>query len=115
MAQDVAVIVIKALLGGMLVTLFAVIGHLLRPKWFAGLFGAAPSVAVASLAVTVIDKGHHDAALAGYAMLFGAAGFVAFSACVRPLLTKVHAVAATSISCLVWVLVAVGGYLLVVG
>ena len=97
-----------------MVTVFAVVGHLLRPKWFAGLFGAAPSVAVASLAVTVVDKGHHDAALAGYAMLFGVAGFVAFSACVRPLLTKVHAVTASSISCLVWILVAVGGYLLVV-
>ena len=115
MLQDAAVIAIKALLGGTMVTLFAVVGHVLRPKWFAGLFGAAPSVAVASLAVTVVDKGHHEAALAGYAMLFGAAGFVVFSVCVRPLLTKFPAVAAASISSLVWVLVAVGGYLLVVG
>ncbi len=115
MAHDAVVIAVKALFGGALVTAFAVVGHILRPKWFAGLFGAAPSVAVASLAVTVVDKGHHDAALAAYAMLFGAAGFVAFSASVRPLLTRVQAVTATSISCLVWVLVAVGGYFLVVG
>ncbi len=99
-----------------MVVAFALIGHLLRPKWFAGLFGAAPSIAVASLAVTVLDKGHHDAALAAYGMLFGAAGFVAFSASVLPLLTtRVHAVVASSLSCLVWVIVAVGGYLLVVG
>lgn len=115
MADDAAVVLIKALLGGTIVALFAVAGHVLRPKWFAGLFSAAPAVAVASLAVTVVDEGHHDAVSAGYAMLFGAAGFVAFSACVRPLLTKFHAVVATSISCLVWVIVAVGGYLLVVG
>lgn len=115
MARDAMVVAIKALLGGTMVMLFTVVGHVLRPKWFAGLFGAAPSVAVASLAVTVVDKGHHDAALAGYAMLFGAAGFTAFSVCVRPLLTKVHTVTATSISCFVWVLVAVGGYLLMVG
>ena len=83
MEHDAAVIAIKALLGGTMVTAFAVVGHLLRPKWFAGLFAAAPSVAVASLAVTVVDKGHHDAALAAYAMVFGAAGFVAFSV-VRP-------------------------------
>ena len=62
-----------------MVTAFAVVGHLLRPKWFAGLFGAAPSVAVAILAVTMVDKGHDDAALAAYAMLFGVAGFVAFT------------------------------------
>ena len=98
-----------------MVTAFAVVGHILRPKWFAGLFGAAPSVAVASLAVTLVDKGHHDAALAAYAMVFGAAGFVAFSACVRPLLTKTNALAASSVSCLIWVAVVVGSYLLVVG
>lgn len=98
-----------------MVTAFAVVGHLLRPKWFAGLFGAAPSVAVASLAVTVVDRGHHDAALAAYAMLFGVAGFVAFSACVRTLLTRANALAASSLSCVIWVLVALGTYLLVVG
>jgi hypothetical protein len=113
--HDAAVIAIKAVLGGTMVTAFAVVGHILRPKWFAGLFGAAPSVAVASLAVTVVDKGHHDAALAAYAMVFGAAGFVAFSACVRPLLTKTNALAASSVSCLIWVAVVVGSYLLVVG
>lgn len=115
MGHDVAVVAIKALLGGTMVTFFAVVGRVLRPKWFAGLFAAAPSVAVASLAVTVVDKGHHDAAVAAYAMVFGAIGFVAFSICVRPLLAKTRATAATSISCAIWVAVAVGGYLLVVG
>jgi hypothetical protein len=65
--------------------------------------------------VTVVDKGHHDAALAAYAMVFGAIGFVAFSTCVRPLLTKTGAMAASSISCVIWVVVAVGSYFLVVG
>jgi uncharacterized membrane protein (GlpM family) len=113
--HDIVVVAIKAVLGGTIVTLFAVIGHVLRPKWFAGLFGAAPSVAIASLAVTVIDKGHHDASLAGLGMLFGAAAFVAYSACVRPLLARTHAVVATALCSAVWVLVAVGGYLLVEG
>lgn len=115
MTRDVVVIVVKALLGGTLVALFAVIGHVLRPKWFAGLFGAAPSVAIASLAVTVVDKGHHDASVAAFGMLFGAAGFVAYSACVRPLLAHAHAAVATSLCCVVWVAVAVGSYLWVVG
>ena len=40
-------------------------------------------------------------------MVFGAAGFVAFSVCVRPLLTKTNALAASSISCVIWIVVAV--------
>jgi hypothetical protein len=115
MAQDAAVIAIKAVVGGTMVASFALVGHVLRPKWFAGLFAAAPSVAIASLAVTVADKGNSYAATAGYAMLFGAAGFVAFSMCVRPLLTVAPPVAAASLGCLVWILVGVGSYLMVVG
>lgn len=114
MPHDIMVIAIKAFFGGTMVVLFAVVGHVLRPKWFAGLFGAAPSVAIASLGVTVIDKGHHDASLAAYGMLFGVAGFVAFSGSVRPLLARTNAAVASSLSCFVWALVAVGSYLLVV-
>jgi hypothetical protein len=62
--HDVVVVFIKALFGGCLVVAFALLGHVLRPKWFAGLFAAAPSVAIASLVVTVLDKGHHEASLA---------------------------------------------------
>lgn len=113
--HDVIVVVVKAVLGGLLVAGFAVVGHVLRPKWFAGLFGAAPSVAIASLAVTVLDKGHHQASLAAYGMLFGSAGFVAFGVCVRPLLERLHAVVATSLGCVAWFAVALGGYLLAVG
>lgn len=76
--HDVIVVLIKALFGGLLVTLFALVGHVLRTTWFAGLFGAAPSVAIVSLAVRVLDKGNHHASLAAHGMVFGAAGVVAF-------------------------------------
>lgn len=115
MLHDVGLLAAKALLGGTLVSVFAVLGHVLRPKWFAGLFGAAPSVAIASLSLTVLDKGNHVAAIAAGGMCFGAAGFVAFGICVRPLLGRYHALAATSVSCVIWILVAVGAYLVVVG
>lgn len=115
MALDALVIVVKAVLGGTLVSAFAVVGHVLRPKWFAGLFGAAPSVAIASLSVAVLDKGHHTASIAAYAMIFGAAGFVVFGLCVRPLMARFHAAWAALLGCAAWVLVAVGAYLLVVG
>lgn len=115
MLHDVALLAAKGVMGGLLVSIFAVIGHALRPKWFAGLFGAAPSVALASLFLTVVDKGNHVASIAGAGMCFGAAGFVVFGVCVRPLLGRYHAVLATSLSCLAWILVAVGAYLLAVG
>jgi hypothetical protein len=40
---------IRFLAGGVLVSLFAIVGDVLRPKSFAGLIGAAPSVALATL------------------------------------------------------------------
>jgi hypothetical protein len=45
----VSQIFIRFLVGGAVVSVFAVIGDLLKPKSFAGLFGAAPSVALATL------------------------------------------------------------------
>ena len=42
-------LVVRFLVGGALVSLFALIADVLKPKGFAGLFGAAPSVALASL------------------------------------------------------------------
>jgi hypothetical protein len=111
MAHDLAIVVIKALLGGTIVVIFTGIGHILRPRWFAGLFGAAPSVAIASLTVTVVDKGHQAAGLAAWGMVFGALGFIAFAACVRPLLVIVPAVVASAFGCGIWAVVAVGTYL----
>jgi uncharacterized membrane protein (GlpM family) len=41
-------IVLRFVIGGMVVSLFALLSDLLKPKSFAGLFEAAPSVALAS-------------------------------------------------------------------
>jgi len=46
-------ILIRFLVGGAVVSAFAIIGDLLKPKSFAGLFGAAPLVALATLVLTV--------------------------------------------------------------
>ena len=39
-------LVLRFVVGGLVVSLFTVIGDVLKPKSFAGLFGAAPSVAL---------------------------------------------------------------------
>ena len=48
---------IRFVLGGLFVSAFAVIGDMLHPKSFAGIFGAAPSVALASLGLTFLTQG----------------------------------------------------------
>jgi uncharacterized membrane protein (GlpM family) len=111
-AHDLTVILIKAIAGGTLVVLFALLGSVLRPKWLAGLFSAAPSIAVASLIVTVFDKGDTHASIEATGMIFGAVGFVVFASLVRPLLAKMHAVLASAIASLAWIGIAVGGYLI---
>jgi Protein of unknown function (DUF3147) len=50
-------ILVRFVVGGLVVSAFAIIGDLLKPKSFAGLFGAAPSVALATLSLTVAKEG----------------------------------------------------------
>ena len=58
-------IIVRFFIGGLVVSLFSLISDLLKPKTFAGLFGAAPSVALATLALTVMKEGKQYAAIEG--------------------------------------------------
>lgn len=75
-------IFIRFLVGGAVVSAFAIIGDLLRPKSFAGLFGAAPSVALATLGLTVATEGAGYAAIEAHSMMAGAIAFTAYASCV---------------------------------
>ena len=72
-------IVIRFLVGGVVVSVFALIGDLLKPKSFAGLFGAAPSVALATLGLTIAKQGASYAASESRSMMAGAAAFLAYA------------------------------------
>ena len=63
---------LRFLAGGIAVSAFAAFGDTLRPKSFAGLFGAAPSIAVATLLITLSQKGTPFAAVEGRSMIVGA-------------------------------------------
>ncbi len=78
----------RALLGGVIVSIFAALGDMVKPKSFAGLFGAAPSVAVASLALTF--RAHDPAYVASEArsMVFGSIGLAAYAYVVCRLLRR---------------------------
>jgi hypothetical protein len=70
---------IRFLVGGVVVSLFSGLGDVLRPKSFAGLFGAAPSIALATIGLTIRQNGSSYAALECRSMMLGAAGFLAYA------------------------------------
>jgi Protein of unknown function (DUF3147) len=72
-------ILIRFLIGGVVVSAFAMVGDLLKPKSFAGLFGAAPSVALATLGLTLATEDAHYVAIEARAMMAGAIAFFAYA------------------------------------
>jgi hypothetical protein len=62
---------IRFVLGGVIVSLFSVTGEVWKPKTFSGIFGAAPSVALASLALTFAKQGPATVAVLARSMVIG--------------------------------------------
>ena len=81
-------IVIRFLVGGLVVSAFAMTGDLLKPKSFAGLFGAAPSVALATLGLTVATEGTSYAAIEARSMMAGAIALLAYASLVSWVLMR---------------------------
>jgi hypothetical protein len=81
-------ILIRFLVGGAVVSAFALIGDVLKPKSFAGLFGAAPAVALATLGLTVATEGSSYAAIEARSMIAGAVGFFIFASLVSWILMR---------------------------
>lgn len=102
--------VVRFVVGGLFVSVFALLGDLLRPKSFAGLFGAAPSVALATLGIAIFEHGANYAAVESSAMIFGAIALVAYSVVVCHLLmrTQLSALPASTLALFVWLLVGFG-------
>ena len=96
----------------MVVSCFSILGDLLKPKSFAGLFGAAPSVALASLYLAVKQHGTPYASLEGRWMIFGAVAFFIYASVVSRLIIrrKWAALPATGAALLLWLGVALGLY-----
>jgi len=105
-----AELLLRFAIGGIAVSTFSAIGSVLRPKTFAGLFGAAPSVALATLALTFHKDGHSYAALEGRSMMLGALALAAYAWVVAMILFRArhNTLLVTSTSLAVWVAVALG-------
>jgi len=73
-------LLLRFLIGGTVVSFFAILGDILRPKSFAGLFGAAPSIALATLALTIVHNGKIYAAIEARSMIAGAFALYVYAA-----------------------------------
>jgi len=103
-------IILRFFLGGVVVSAFAVLGDLFKPKSFAGLFGAAPSVALATLGLTVVTEGASLAALEARSMMAAAIAFFVYASGVSWVMMhyKAHALSVTICFIPLWLSIAFG-------
>ena len=101
---------IRFLIGGLLVSAFATVGSLFRPPSFAGLFSAAPSVALATLTLAITKNGKMYAGTESRSMIAGAAAVFVYSILVSHILVrvKISALKATLCAMPAWFLTAFG-------
>jgi cbb3-type cytochrome oxidase subunit 1 len=108
-------ILLRVLAGGVAVSLFALAGDLLEPKTFAGLFGAAPSVALATLTLAIVKDGREYASLEARSMILGTIAFSIYAVIVSRLLLrrKWPTLPVACLSITVWFIAAFGLFLAV--
>jgi hypothetical protein len=101
---------IRFLAGGIIVSAFAVLGDVLKPRSFAGLFAAAPAVAIVTLALAFFGEGAAHAAIEARSMMTGAVALFAYSLLVRRLVATApeHTVVVTVAAWAAWLVVALG-------
>ena len=81
-------LIFRFLVGGALVSVFAFIGDIVRPKSFAGLFGAAPSIALATLGLTIATEGRNYAAIEARSMVAGSVAFFIYASVVSKVMMR---------------------------
>ena len=79
LSSTAAELIARFVIGGVIVSLFAVIAEVCRPKSFAGLFGAAPSVALTTIGIAIAQHGKEYAAVEARSMIFGAIAFFIYA------------------------------------
>ncbi|TMC83259.1 MAG: DUF3147 family protein [Chloroflexi bacterium] len=108
--KDIGLLAIRVVLGGLLVVAFAMLSDTLKPKMFAGLFSAAPSVATGSLLVSGLAMGAAKDAKYASGMVVGAIALVCFSVAAAFLVKRLGSIAGSAIGWLAWAITALGFY-----
>jgi hypothetical protein len=101
--------VLRFLIGGAVISAFALLGDVLRPKSFAGLLGAAPSIALATVGMTIARHGKEYAAVEARSMVLGAIAFCVYAYLVSQTLVRYQrSTMATLVLMPVWLGVSLG-------
>lgn len=106
LVNPLVTILLKTVCGGALVLAFAVLSEMLTPKRFAGILGAAPSVAIAGLAIGALSTGAQQQAVAAATMIAGAFGLVAYSVVAVPAVSRFGPLKGAAVAGLAWLVVA---------
>ena len=106
--MSIGILALRAVLAGALVVVFSLIGELTRPKAFSGLFAAAPSVATASLAVTLGFDTVARARSETVGMVLGGLGMAVCCLVASAAIPRLRAVIGSLAAWLAWGLVALG-------
>ncbi len=111
--SPVTYVAVKAVVGGLMVVAFSLVGQVLKPKRFAGVFAAAPAVALASLLLTSLVKGPSMAIPQTVGMIIGSAAMIVYCAITLFAVDRFHAAVGSLVAWLAWFAVAGGLYLIV--
>jgi hypothetical protein len=108
--SELPLLAIRALIGGTFVVVFALVSDMLKPRMFAGLFGAAPSVALASLIVTSLVKSPMTAEMSATGMVVGGVAMVVYCLMATLLVPRIGALWGSMVSWTGWGITAGGLY-----
>ena len=108
-------LIFRFIVGGLIVSLFAVVGDVLKPRSFAGIFAAAPSVALVTLGLTMLTEGKFYAAAEARSMIAGAVALFLYAVVTIRLIMrhKLHAASASIYAMPVWLIFSIGAWFLV--
>jgi hypothetical protein len=109
--NDILLLGVRVVAGGALVVAFAMLADMLKPKMFAGLFGAAPSVATASLLVSGLAMGASKDTRYATGMIAGAVGLVVYSTAAAFAVKHLGSIAGSIAAWGTWAVTAAGVYL----
>ena len=92
---------LRFVIGGAVVSLFAVLGDLVKPESLSGVFAATPTIALATLAVSMHKHGAGYVAVEARSMIAGAAAFFVYAGAVSFVLMRSRAKATMTTAALI--------------
>lgn len=81
-------LLLRFIIGGLVVSVFAVIGDTIKPESLGGVFAAAPTIALATLVLTLHRHGGAYVGVEARSMVAGAAAFFVYACAVSFVLMR---------------------------